>query len=142
MNVGERLSSRRQCRSSLPRPLKNAPLPGSGLWPIYMSARMRLDLTDWNNDGVVDLLLGNVDGTGAFLAGYRFQFTSITSAVGGGTTLQWRSAPHLSFHVLAAVSPEAAFNIVASNLPSAGNSTGWTNPASAERNFYRVQIAP
>jgi hypothetical protein len=118
-----------------------APLAG-GLTAINTSARMRLDLAVWNNDGVVDLLLGNADGTVAFFEGYRFQLTSIAPAAAVGVALQWRSARDLKYHVLSAPGPAAPFSIAASNLPSAGNFTTWTNTASANQEFYRVQIAP
>ena len=34
--------------------------PAGGLQPINIGPRMRLDLADWNNDGIVDLLVGNL----------------------------------------------------------------------------------
>ncbi len=114
----------------------------SGLTAIYTSGRMRLDLADWNDDGVVDLLLGNVDGTVQLFEGYRFEFSAITPVPGGRSVLQWQSAPHLKYHVLTAASPETAFSVVGSNLPSAGTLTSWTNTPATEREFYRVQIAP
>jgi hypothetical protein len=83
-----------------------------------------------------------LDGTVQFFEGYRFQLTSIVPTSPIGITLHWRSAPYLKYHVLAAAAPEATFNIVASNLPSAGNFTTWTNATSAGPEFYRVQIAP
>jgi len=36
-----------------------APVSGRGLVPIAIGPRMRLDLVDWNNDGAIDLLVGN-----------------------------------------------------------------------------------
>ena len=120
----------------------SAPVSGSGLVPIYTSFRMRLDLVDWNNDGVVDLLLGNADGTVAFFAGYRFRFTKVAPVLGGGLTLQWQSAPYLKYNILAGNSPEAISSVVGANLPSGGNLTSWTNTTAAERKFYRSQIAP
>ena len=114
----------------------------SGLTAIASSGRMRLDLADWNGDGVVDLLLGNTDGTVQLFEGYRFQITAIAPAASGAVALQWQSAPSLKYHVLAATSPETTFSITASNVPSAGNVTGWTNSTPAGQEFYRVQIAP
>ncbi len=124
----------------LPRPIQ-APTD-SGLTAINTSGRMRLDLADWNDDGVVDLLLGNMDGSVQLFEGYRFEFTSLAPTSPAGMTLQWRSSPYLKYHVLAAAAPEATFSIVASNLSSAGSLTVWTNARSVGREFYRVQIAP
>lgn len=119
-----------------------APVSGSGLVAINTSARMRLDLADWNNDGVVDLVLGNLDGRVLLFEGYRFQLTSIASCSSGGLSLQWRSSPYLKYHVLAGETPETMSSVVGTNLPSAGALTAWTNSTPADRQFYRVQVAP
>ncbi len=47
-----------------------APVSGKGHMPIAASDRMRLDLADWNNDGIVDIVLGNHDGTVFLYEGY------------------------------------------------------------------------
>ncbi|MCX6928903.1 MAG: VCBS repeat-containing protein [Verrucomicrobia bacterium] len=118
------------------------PVSGSGLRPIYTGPRMRLDWVDWNNDGVMDLLLGNADGTVSFYEGYRFCFTTIAPQPAGERALQWKSADYLSYRVLAGPSAESITNLVATNLPSGGKTTSWTNSSSADREFYRLQIAP
>jgi hypothetical protein len=41
------------------------------LVPINTGHRMRLDLVDWNNDGVMDILVGNLKGTVYYYQGYR-----------------------------------------------------------------------
>ena len=70
-------------RSRAGSPGPAGPVPGSGLQPIYTGARMRLDLVDWNNDGMMDLLVGNADGTISYYEGYRFAFTAISAQPSG-----------------------------------------------------------
>jgi hypothetical protein len=119
-----------------------APVSGLGLQPINTSSRMRLDLTDWNNDGAVDLLLGNVDGTISLFEGYRFALSRLVPGTGGQFVLQWHSAPFLKYQVLAGPSVANLRSIVATGLLSNGRITGWTNVAPGNQQFYRVQIAP
>lgn len=119
-----------------------APVSGSGLQAIYTGPRMRLDWVDWNDDGVMDLLLGNANGSVSYYEGYRFSFTAVASQPGGPCALQWRSAAHLSYQVLAGASPDSITNLVAANLPSAGTVTCWTNSSSASQQFYRLKVAP
>ncbi len=119
-----------------------APVAGSGLRPIYTGPRMRLDLVDWNNDGVMDLLLGNLDGTISYYEGYRFRFTAVAAQPAGACALEWQSAAYLNYRVLAGPSTSAITNLVATNLPSGGKTTCWTNSTQADRGFYRLQIAP
>ncbi len=126
---------------ALPAALRT-PLSGSGLRPIYTGPRMRLDLVDWNNDGVMDLLLGNLGGTISYFEGYRFRFTAIAAQPAGECALQWQSAAYLNYQLLAGSSVAAITNLVATNLPSGGKLTHWTNSSPAERRFYRLQIAP
>jgi hypothetical protein len=71
----------------LPTPIR-APAPGLGLVPINKSYRMRLELTDWNIDGVTDLLVGNFMGYVYYYEGYRFKFTRVTSLPGQALGLQ------------------------------------------------------
>jgi hypothetical protein len=71
-------------------------------------------------------------------AGYRFAFTAIAPQ----SLLQWNSAPYLNYHVFAGPSPDSITNIVATSLPSAGNTTSWTIASITNRQFYRLQIAP
>jgi hypothetical protein len=118
-----------------------APVSGSGLVPINTGPRMRLDLVDWNNDGVIDLLLGNADGSVSYYEGYRFAFIPMTAQPSGQRVLQWNSAPFLSYHVLAGPSLGAISNRVATNLPSGGKTTCWTNSCGDAQQFYRVQMA-
>jgi hypothetical protein len=73
-------------------PILTKPVPG---------ARMRIDLADWNDDGVMDLLLGDYSGQVYYFEGYRFAFTRVTTLPGGQIVLQWNSATNLNYNVLA-----------------------------------------
>ena len=119
-----------------------APVAGRGQVPIYTGQRMRLDLVDMNGDGVIDLLIGNLDGTITYYEGYRFSFTAVSAPSAGRCALEWNSAPYLKYHVFAGTSPASLTSLVASNFPSSGMTTCWTNSPSAGRQFYRVQVAP
>jgi hypothetical protein len=119
-----------------------APLAGSGLQPVYTGARMRLDLVDWNNDGVLDLLVGNLNGTISCYEGYRFALTTIELPAVGQCALQWNSAPQLNYHVWAGPTVTSITNLVATSLPSGGKFTCWTNAVSEPQQFYRLQVAP
>lgn len=116
----------------------HAPVSGSGLIPISTGPRMRLHLVDWDNDGAIDLLIGNAAGTVSLFNGYRFAITAITRQ----PLLEWSSAPYLYYHVLAGPSPDSTTNLLTARLPSAGNITSWTISAITNQQFYRVQIAP
>jgi hypothetical protein len=118
------------------------PVSGSGLQPIYTGPRMRLEWADWNNDGIMDLLLGNADGMISYYEGYRFGFTAIATQPARQCALQWHSAPYLNYHVLGGPFLNAITNCLATNIPSGGKSTCWTNPSSESQQFYRLQIAP
>ena len=90
----------------------------------------------------MDLLLGNADGTVSYYEGYRFGFTAITAQPAGQCAVQWHSAAYLSYQVLAGPSAGSITNLVATNLPSGGRITCWTNARLAEQRFYRLRIAP
>ena len=114
-------------------PIITGPVPGS---------RMRIDLADWNNDGVLDLILGDYSGKVYYFEGYRFAFTRVSPRPEGSTVLQWNSTSNLNYFILAGASPASVLTLAATNLPSGGNVTLWTNTAAASQQFYRVQIAP
>jgi hypothetical protein len=124
-----------------PVPLQ-APVSGGGLQPINTGARMRLDWVDWNNDGVMDLLVGNADGTVSYFEGYRFAFTTVSEGLSGQCALQWNSAPYVSYRLLSGPSPDSITNLAATGLPSGGKITCYTNSASPGQQFYRLQVAP
>jgi len=123
-----------------PQPIR-APVAAGGLVPISTGGRMRLDLVDWNDDGVMDLLLGNLYGTVYYYEGYCFRIRGLLPQPGRQVALQWDSAPFLSYDVLSGSSATAIANLAATNFPSAGKTTAWTNSAAGSQEFYRLRIA-
>jgi hypothetical protein len=133
-------------------PILQAPVPicaptTNGLVPIVTmvaNSRMRIDLVDWNGDGVMDLLLGDHSGNVYDFEGYRFGLTGITTQPGGQIVLQWNSATNLKYNVLATnlCTTNIQCGMAAANLPSGGNTTAWTNQMQNGPQFFRVQIAP
>ncbi len=137
-NVGTSTSPLLQARVAL-----NAPVVAGGLVPIKTDAsRMRLDLVDWNNDGVMDMLIGNSVGTVSCLIGYRFSMRLLGQDMCGGHILEWNSAPYLSYNLLAGESINGITNRVASGVRSSGVTTCWTNACGDTQQFFRLQIAP
>jgi hypothetical protein len=123
-----------QARIALPEPVA-----GSGLVNINTGGRMRLDLADWNNDGVMDLLLGNADGTVRVYRAYRFALISLNRMPGGGVVLQWNSAPYLKYNVCGkGILQGGHESKLATNLPSGGLSTSWTSSPACCAQFYHV----
>jgi hypothetical protein len=122
-----------------PTPVQ-APLPAQGLAPISTTYRMRLELTDWNNDGLTDLLVGDSTGFIYYYEAYRFRFTGIEALPGNLLGLQWRSAPYLSYRIWSGGSPENLSDRAATNLSSEGNVTGWTNTVTGAKGFFRVEM--
>lgn len=116
-----------------------APAASGGLIPVNTGGRMRLDLADWNNDGVIDLLLGNLNGTISYFEGYHFQCENI-SRQGNGVTLIWQSAPYLTYRILEGPFPGAVTNVVSSTVPAEGQTTRWTGESASPASFYRVQV--
>lgn len=137
------------CRNtnSNSNPLLQAPVPlcapvfGTGLTNIYTGPRMRLDLVDWNNDGEMDVLLGNAYGTVYYYEGYHFGIRKVTPQAGNKIALQWDSAACLNYNVLAGNCVTNLPTLIATNLPSGGNTTAWTNPMQGDMQFFRVKIA-
>jgi hypothetical protein len=106
-------------------------------------ARMRLDLADWNNDGVMDLLLGNANGSVYYYEGYHFGFTRIGAQPGGQVVLEWNSAPNLKYSLWTTTCPtDSNCSPTFAGLPSGGNTTCWTNPVQGDVQFFRLQITP
>ena len=103
---------------------------------------MRLDWVDWNNDGVMDLLVGSADGTIASYEGYRFTFTMVGVQPHGPCIVQWNSAPYLGYQLFSGVSPGAITNLVATTVPSTGKTTCYTNPCWTGQEYYRLQVTP
>lgn len=117
-----------------------APVYGNGLVPINTGGRMRLDLVDWNDDGVMDIVLGNLNGTVYYYEGYHFLIRSVARPTLNQTSLQWDSAAYLNYGVLAGPAANAITNLVVSSLPSGGNATVCTNASSGNQQFYRILI--
>ncbi|MCX6879524.1 MAG: VCBS repeat-containing protein [Verrucomicrobia bacterium] len=116
---------------------------GSGsLTTIQTGGRMRLDLTDWDGDGTLDLILGNANGTVFLYPGYRFRVTRIQQLSPGELTLEWASAPLLKYTVLTGSSPAQIQTPLVTGLASGGNLTTWTHPMSAPARYYRIQVGP
>jgi hypothetical protein len=132
-------------------PILQAPLPlyapvsGVGLASIITAlvpgARMRVFAVDWNSDGVMDLLLGNANGMVYYYEGYRFAFTRVAPQPGGQLRLEWNSAPYLKYHVLTNDGPTNLQSQVATNLPSGGPTTSWTNAMQGGQQYYHVRVA-
>jgi hypothetical protein len=108
---------------------------------INTGGRMRLDLVDWNNDGVMDLILGNLNGTVSYYEGYHFR-SRLIPQTNNTIVLQWDSAPFLKYNVLAYDCPDGIPCPAVTNLPSGGKTTTWTNQMQGGQQFFRVQIAP
>ncbi len=118
------------------------PVSGLGLQPINTGPRMRLDLVDWNNDGIMDLLLGNADGTVFFYEAYRFAFSGINPTGADSLTLQWNSAPYLKYNLESRVALDAVWETVATNLAAGDRVTSWTGQRDGVLRVFRVQVAP
>ncbi len=116
-----------------------APVPSGGLANITTGGRMRLEVVDWNHDGVLDLLIGNWDGTILLHEGYYLALQAMRRESEGWTVLRWNSADYLSYDVLCGSTPDNLRAVATSNLPSAGRVTAWTNICREEARFYRLR---
>lgn len=142
------------CRNagSNPKPVLEAPMPiyapkASGYRPLVTGnvpgARMRIAPTDWNSDGILDLLVGNADGTTAFYEGYKFDITGLHSQADGKLRLEWSSCELLSYRVFARDLDTGLESLVATDIPSAGTNTTWTvAPHEGHGQIFRVQVTP
>ena len=67
----------------------------------------------------------------------------ITSTASGGRTITWSSVTGKTYRVFSAPNLSTSFAPLSGNLPSAGATTSYTDPASAgTQKYYRVQIVP
>lgn len=119
-----------------------APVNGQGLTAVVTGNRMRLDVADWNADGVPDVLIGDTSGRVYLYAGYRFTLNCPEPAPGGDLVLSWCSAPYLKYDLLGTASLTLTETPLATGILSAGVTTRWTNVAAGARQFYRVRLAP
>lgn len=119
-----------------------APEDGLGLQPIMdLSYRDCVELADWNADGVVDLLVGDASGPVVCFEGYIFAFNQVTAGLDGQCMLHWNSADFLRYNLLAGSSFDCLCDVVATNLPSGGKTTTWTNTATEGQRFFKALIA-
>ena len=148
--VGSSTSGVYWCRNTgnNPAPSLSAPVAlrvpntSGSLVPINTGPRMRLDLADWNNDGVMDIILGNADGTVVWYEGYPFAITRITARADRQVTLRWNSAPFLRYVVLTGAIADAIKDPEAANVVSEGKVTAWTNHFLTPQQFFRIQSVP
>jgi hypothetical protein len=113
------------------------PVPAGSLAPINTGYRMRLELVDWNNDGVTDLLVGNYDGTINYYEGYRLCLAGTPRLAGNQLRLEWSSAPYLHYRVLSGSAPNAITN-VAALVTSGGSQSYWEGVLLEPQQFYRI----
>jgi hypothetical protein len=121
-----------------------APRLGMGLTNLITGNRMRLELVDWNNDGITDVILGNQDGTVFYYQGYQFAVTSVNRRSSGELVFRWNSAPFLKYNIMGSVALPGSIDhinsLLASNVPTGGLTTSWTNCGSnCPQFFYRIQ---
>ena len=119
-----------------------APASSGTLANIITGGRMRLEVVDWNHDGVADLLIGNWDGRVLLYEGYRFAMRSIQPLSGGRCALEWNSAGLLKYKVLWGSAVTGVTNSAATGLSSGGRITCWTNSTSDPIRYYRVTTDP
>lgn len=117
-----------------------APEEGIGLANIDTGYRMRLEVVDWNDDNVTDLLIGTHDGYVMFYEGYDFRIAAVEIQSGSETAIRWNSAPYLTYNVLAGETP-ADLSPLATGLMSGGKTTSWSEIPAGNARFYRVQLA-
>ncbi len=104
------------------------------------NGRLRIDISDWNNDGVMDLLVGNTAGTVCLYEGYQFRITSVVKR-GSDLELRWNSAPALRYNLLFCNDGPSAGCPAYSNIVSGGNVTCWTNHMKGDSHLFRLQIS-
>lgn len=117
-----------------------APEEGVGLAHIDTGYRMRLEVIDWNNDDVLDLLIGTHDGYLLYYEGYSFAVASIQKVGNDEIVIQWNSADYLTYDVLGGETPDG-LSPIAAGLSSGGKTTTWSQIPANSTQFYRIQLA-
>ena len=94
---------------------------------IDVGDRSRLEVTDWTNDGLPDLLIGSWDGC-VYLAEQEFVFEieSISYDSSEGATLVWRSRENDTYSVYSS-EDGSSWDLLESGIPSGGMLTQWTD---------------
>ncbi len=119
-----------------------SPIPETGLADIDTGYRMRLEVVDWNDDGMVDLLIGDDEGYIFYYEGYHFGSTRIEIQSNGEIAVEWNSAEYLEYTVFVGRELNAMSPVV-THLPSGGKTTRWTECFSCcgdATRYYRVEI--
>ncbi len=119
-----------------------APTTAGSLVNIDTGYRMRLEVVDWNHDGVPDLLIGNYDGRVFLYEGYHFAVRNLQALPDNRRALQWNSAPFLKYKVLWGGAVTGVTNSAATGLASGGKTTCWTNACPDPIRFYQVTTDP
>lgn len=118
------------------------PAPAGSLANLNTGSRMRLDVADWNHDGVPDVLIGDSTGGVFYYEGYHFAWRETTCPQAGVTVLKWNSAPYLRYKVAGGSTVTNLTTTLAPNVLSAGTVTCWTNSSPDRTGFFRVGILP
>lgn len=124
---------------SLAKPVPlTVPISSGQIVPVNTSNRMRMDLADWDGDGLPDLFLGNTEGTICWFQTYRFAVTMLSRSADGQTVIRWNSSPYLFYSVLTGPTATTCKDIVATGLTSGGTVTSWTNRFIRSQQFFRI----
>jgi hypothetical protein len=119
-----------------------SPTNSGTLKAIDVGNRMRLEVMDWNHDGVPDLLIGSTDGKIYLYEGYHFAMQKPQPLAASRCALQWASAAYLKYKVLWGSVVTGVTNTAATGLTSGGKATCWTNSTSDPIRFYKVVTDP
>ena len=107
---------------------------------VDVGTTARIDVVDWNNDGLLDVLSGCKDGfVYYFEQEFIFKFESISYEPGVGTRLVWRSRSGESYTVYYSDDTEN-WTTVPGEINSGGVTTEWVDTSStgATRRIYKV----
>jgi hypothetical protein len=110
---------------------------------IDVGYRSRPEVSDWNNDGLPDLLVGADNGCVYLIEQqFIFAFESISYDSSTGTTLVWRSREGDTYTVYDSTDM-ILWNVAEAGVASQGFTTTWTDstsPSSGER-YYKIGVS-